>query len=166
LVLATQEPGNVTGHITSLTGMKVVNGVRLALWPAALAAGGATAVLILTSDVARQGRYSIDGRVQEQRTRHRHRAVPVVLAMLARRWRRATPRFGAGSIARAADRTRVLSVPVRGDPSAERAVAAVRELRSTIVPAAFAGTGAEALVGGRTSENIDYFDSVIGRRPS
>jgi RND superfamily putative drug exporter len=77
----------------------------------------------------------------------------------------ADPRFGAGEIARSPDGVAVLSVPVRGDPSAEPAIAAVRELRSTIVPSAFANTDAEVLVGGRTSENIDYFDSVTDPAP-
>ena len=54
---------------------------------------------------------------------------------------------------------------VKGDPSGDAAVAAVRELRSTIVPAAFARTEANVDVGGRTSENIDYFDSVTGPAP-
>src|SRR5204862_975139 len=45
------------------------------------------------------------------------------------------------------------------------AVSAVRHLRSTTVPAAFADTDAQVLVGGTTSENIDYFDSVIGPAP-
>src|SRR5262249_55208449 len=58
-----------------------------------------------------------------------------------------------------------LSVPVRGDPSGDAAVAAVRHLRSSTVPAAFANTDAQVLVGGTTSENIDYFDSVIGPAP-
>jgi RND superfamily putative drug exporter len=78
----------------------------------------------------------------------------------------ADPRFGPGTIERSADRgVALLSVPVRGDPSGEDAVAAVRQLRSTIVPAAFERTEAEVLVGGTTSENIDYFDSVIGPAP-
>jgi putative drug exporter of the RND superfamily len=78
----------------------------------------------------------------------------------------ADPRFGRGAIERSADgRVALLSVPVRGDPSGDDAVSTVRKLRSTIVPAAFAGTGAEVLVGGTTSENIDYFDSVIGPAP-
>jgi RND superfamily putative drug exporter len=41
----------------------------------------------------------------------------------------------------------------------------VRDLRSTIAPAAFANTGADVLIGGTTSENIDYFDSVTGPAP-
>ena len=78
----------------------------------------------------------------------------------------ADPRFGPGEIERSADdRVALLSVPVRGDPSGDAAVSAVRQLRSTTVPAAFENTEAEVLVGGTTSENIDYFDSVIGPAP-
>jgi uncharacterized membrane protein YdfJ with MMPL/SSD domain len=79
----------------------------------------------------------------------------------------ADARFGGrGTIERSPDgRVALLSVAVRGDPSGDDAVSAVRDLRSTIVPAAFANTQAEVLVGGTTSENIDYFDSVIGPAP-
>ena len=78
----------------------------------------------------------------------------------------ADPRFGRGKIERSPDgRLALLSVPVRGDPSADDAVSAVRDLRSDIVPAAFENTDAEVLVGGTTSENIDYFDSVIDPAP-
>jgi putative drug exporter of the RND superfamily len=74
--------------------------------------------------------------------------------------------FGRGRIERSPDRkVAMLSVPVLGDPSGDAAVSAVRHLRSTTVPAAFEGTDAEVLVGGTTSENIDYFDSVIGPAP-
>jgi uncharacterized membrane protein YdfJ with MMPL/SSD domain len=78
----------------------------------------------------------------------------------------ADPRFGDGELERSADgEVAVLSVPVAGDPSASEATNAVRELRSEIVPEAFQGTGAEALVGGQSSEDIDYFDSVIDPAP-
>jgi RND superfamily putative drug exporter len=78
----------------------------------------------------------------------------------------ADPRFGGGGIEHSANgRVALLSVPVRGDPSGKDAVAAVRELRSTIVPRTFESTGATVLVGGTTSEKIDYFDSVIGPAP-
>jgi uncharacterized membrane protein YdfJ with MMPL/SSD domain len=78
----------------------------------------------------------------------------------------ADPRFGRGEIERSMDGgVALLSVPVRGDPSGDAAVAAVRDLRSTIVPSGFKDRGAEVLVGGTTSENIDYFDSVIGPAP-
>jgi uncharacterized membrane protein YdfJ with MMPL/SSD domain len=59
----------------------------------------------------------------------------------------------------------VLSVPIRGDSASSEAVAAVRELRSEVVPEAFAGTGATVYVGGDTAESIDYFDSVIDPAP-
>jgi uncharacterized membrane protein YdfJ with MMPL/SSD domain len=76
------------------------------------------------------------------------------------------PRFGAGTIERSADgETAVLTVPVHGDPSGEVAIDGVRDLRTRIVPAAFRDTDAEVLVGGLTSENIDYFDSVIDPAP-
>jgi RND superfamily putative drug exporter len=58
-------------------------------------------------------------------------------------------------------RTQLASDP----PSGPRAAAAVRDLRDHIIPRTFDGTDAEVLVGGTTSENIDYFDSVIGPAP-
>jgi putative drug exporter of the RND superfamily len=76
------------------------------------------------------------------------------------------PRFGPGHIERSPNRdVAILSVPVRGDPAGDAAVSAVRQLRSTTVPAAFANTDVPVLVGGTTSENIDYFDSVIDPAP-
>jgi RND superfamily putative drug exporter len=78
----------------------------------------------------------------------------------------ADPRFGEGEIRRSTNgAVAVLSIPVQGDPTDENAVAAVKELRSDVVPAAFADTDAEVLVGGTTSENIDYFSSVIDPAP-
>jgi putative drug exporter of the RND superfamily len=78
----------------------------------------------------------------------------------------ADSRFGEGRILRSPDgQVAVLSVPVQGDSSSDEAVAAVRELRSRIVPSAFANTDNEVLVGGRTSENIDYFNSVVDPAP-
>ena len=78
----------------------------------------------------------------------------------------ADPRFGEGEIERSADgEVAVLSVPVNGDPSATDATDAVRQLRSELIPETFAGTDAEVLVGGTSSENIDYFDSVIDPAP-
>lgn len=71
-------------------------------------------------------------------------------------------RFEGAEIVRSADgETALLSVSVSGDPSGGGAVAAVRELRNDLVPEVFAGTIAEILVGGTTSEQIDYFDSVV-----
>jgi putative drug exporter of the RND superfamily len=76
------------------------------------------------------------------------------------------PRFGRGEIELAPrGDVAVLSIPVRGDSASSEAVAAVRELRADVVPAAFAGTHATVYVGGDTAENIDYFDSVIDPAP-
>jgi len=78
----------------------------------------------------------------------------------------ADSRFGAGEIRRSEDAdVAVLSVPVGGDASSSQAVAAVLELRDDLVPQAFEETDAEVLVGGTTSENIDYFNSVIDPAP-
>lgn len=92
------------------------------------------------------------------------RTAAAVLGLRARL--AADPRFGAGLIVRSPTEPVVLlSVPVRGDPASPQAVAAVRELRSRVLPAALAGTGAQALVGGQTAENADYFDAVTSPTP-
>jgi uncharacterized membrane protein YdfJ with MMPL/SSD domain len=44
-------------------------------------------------------------------------------------------------------------------------MAAVRDLRGGLVPAAFSSTGADPLVGGETSETIDYVDNVTNPAP-
>jgi RND superfamily putative drug exporter len=89
-------------------------------------------------------------------------AVPERLEELQRRLAR-DPRFGAGTIRSAGD-VAVLEAPVRGDPSGDEAVAAVRDLRDD-ADRVFAGTGADPLVGGTTSENVDYFDNVTNPAP-
>ena len=66
----------------------------------------------------------------------------------------ADPRFGEGEV-RTAGSVSVLSVPIRGDEVSPEAIAAVRELRAET----------DALVGGTTSENIDYFDAVTDPAP-
>jgi putative drug exporter of the RND superfamily len=79
----------------------------------------------------------------------------------------ADARFGEeGDIQRSTqDDVVLLSVPVKGDAAEPEAVGAVRELRTEIVPETFAGTDTKVLVGGTSSENIDYFDSVIDPAP-
>jgi RND superfamily putative drug exporter len=78
----------------------------------------------------------------------------------------ADPRFGKGQLERSSDGTvAVLSVPVSGDPTTSEAIAAVRELREQTLPAALEQTDAQALVGGTSSENIDYLDSVVDPAP-
>jgi RND superfamily putative drug exporter len=51
-----------------------------------------------------------------------------------------------------------LTVPIAGDALSAEAVAAVRELRSDVIPQALAGSDARAYVGGATAEDIDYYD--------
>ena len=78
----------------------------------------------------------------------------------------ADARFGDGAIRRSDDgESAVLAVALVGDPSSDDTVAAVRELRDDVIPEAFSGTSAEVLVAGTSSENIDYFDSVIDPAP-
>jgi putative drug exporter of the RND superfamily len=55
-----------------------------------------------------------------------------------------------------------LAVPVAGEPSSVRTLAAVTRLRDDIVPAAFAAAGVRAYVGGGTSNNIDFFAVTNG----
>ena len=75
-------------------------------------------------------------------------------------------RFGPGTIRYApGGKVAVLQVPIHGDDAGTPAVAAVRQLRSDLIPSLFAGTDARVLVGGRTAENIDYFDSVTEPAP-
>jgi uncharacterized membrane protein YdfJ with MMPL/SSD domain len=59
----------------------------------------------------------------------------------------------AGTVAR-------ITVPIAGNPDSERAIDAVRELRSDVVPRAFAGVDAQVYVGGDTAEELDYHDTV------
>jgi RND superfamily putative drug exporter len=76
------------------------------------------------------------------------------------------PRFGRGHVRYApGGEVAALDVPIHGDDSGTRAVAAVRDLRSNVIPHTFAGTDARVLVGGRTAEQIDYFDSVSNPAP-
>jgi uncharacterized membrane protein YdfJ with MMPL/SSD domain len=79
---------------------------------------------------------------------------------------RTDPRFSSSSLERSTDgEVAVLRVAIDGDPVSDRAVEAVRQLRDSVIPELFAGTDAEVLVGGATSESIDYFDSVIDPAP-
>ncbi len=56
--------------------------------------------------------------------------------------------------------TVLISVPVAGDADGAEATAALRHLRSDLIPEAFAGLETTVLVGGSTAESVDYFDIV------
>jgi RND superfamily putative drug exporter len=74
--------------------------------------------------------------------------------------------FGPGKIeTSAADGVALLTSPVRGDPVGGAAVSAVRNLRSSVIPSIFGGSGAKVYVGGVTAENVDYFDAVTNPTP-
>jgi RND superfamily putative drug exporter len=59
----------------------------------------------------------------------------------------------------------LITVPVKGDAVGDTAVSAVRELRASVVPQAFAGTAAAVYVTGQTAGNVDYIDIVNGYSP-
>ena len=77
----------------------------------------------------------------------------------------ADPRFGPGEIRVGSGGVADLVLPVRGDPAGDGAIAAVRDLRGQIVPAAFERTNADPLVGGSTSETVDYLHNVTNPAP-
>jgi RND superfamily putative drug exporter len=54
----------------------------------------------------------------------------------------------------------LLSVPLTGDFQSEASTAAVESLRDELIPAAFAGTDTEVLVGGASAFNVDFFEDV------
>jgi RND superfamily putative drug exporter len=54
----------------------------------------------------------------------------------------------------------LLTVPVNGDAVGELALGKVRELRGTLIPAAFAGSDASIYVTGQTAGNLDYINIV------
>jgi uncharacterized membrane protein YdfJ with MMPL/SSD domain len=53
-----------------------------------------------------------------------------------------------------------IGVEVGGDKTGTQALDAIRNLRSTLIPRAFAGTDTEVLVGGDTADNVDYIDAM------
>ena len=76
------------------------------------------------------------------------------------------PRFGPGTIAPSANgKLLTLTVPIRGDVVSSPDVAAVRQLRSAVIPSVFAGSHARVYVGGKTAETADYFSAVSSPTP-
>jgi len=74
--------------------------------------------------------------------------------------------FGPGVIQTSSNRRLLaLTVPITGDAVSSRDVAAVRDLRQHLIPAAFAGSAAKVYVGGQTADTVDYFDAVSKPTP-
>jgi uncharacterized membrane protein YdfJ with MMPL/SSD domain len=95
-------------------------------------------------------------------------AKPAVRAALQRLQTRlaADPEFGRGLVRYAPDgKVAALDVPISGDDASDKALAAVRKLRSAVIPDLFGATEARVLVGGRTAEQVDYADSVTKPTP-
>ena len=68
-------------------------------------------------------------------------------------------RFGDVQVARYPRRDlTVVSVGIGADPLSDQSMGAVRDLRSEIIPAAFAGEDGNVFVGGTTAENVDFID--------
>jgi uncharacterized membrane protein YdfJ with MMPL/SSD domain len=117
--------------------------------------------LALRREFPSRSPYTADIVVQGGGSSAVHRRLVQVERRLAR-----DPRFGPGAIrtSRVAG-VSLLTVPVRGDPVGGSAVSAVRDLHDHVLPAAFAGTGATVLVGGKTEQNAEYFDAVTNPTP-
>ncbi|MFI7063569.1 MMPL family transporter [Kribbella sp. NPDC050124] len=81
------------------------------------------------------------GRLEQELARRPLFGEPVVVAN------------GAGTVAH-------VTVPIADNPDGERAIEAVRDLRTEVVPRAFAGVDARVYVGGDTAEELDYQDTV------
>jgi putative drug exporter of the RND superfamily len=95
-------------------------------------------------------------------------SAPGVRAALARLQRELADdsRFGPGRTVRSTTGDEaLLTVPVRGDPAGDEARAAIVELRSDMIPSAFAGTGATVYVGGTAAENVDYVHFLSAPAP-
>jgi uncharacterized membrane protein YdfJ with MMPL/SSD domain len=58
-----------------------------------------------------------------------------------------------------------VSLPMAGDGENEKSKHALSELRDTLIPAAFAGTGAQVDVGGDIAGNVDWQDSMKSHLP-
>jgi len=72
------------------------------------------------------------------------------------------PVFGGGSDLRFASdgRAAAIGVLVAGDKTGDRALSAVRRLRSIEIPRAFQGADVRVLVGGDTADNVDFIDEM------
>ncbi|HEX9343958.1 MAG TPA: MMPL family transporter, partial [Actinomycetota bacterium] len=87
------------------------------------------------------------------------RSAPVSAAIARLRGAlRADPAFGPSALqTNSAGDLALISVPVTGDPNGPAAADAIRQLRSTEIPRAFAGSGTRVLVGGQTAQSVDFF---------
>ena len=88
---------------------------------------------------------------------------PQVRAAIARLRRefRTDPVFGRSDVRfDSAGDVAAIGVQVGGDKTGPQALAAVRHLRSTLIPEAFRGTNVHLVVGGDTADNVDFIDAM------
>ncbi len=89
------------------------------------------------------------------------RSMGVLQATLA-----ADPAFGPSSVQLAnAGSLAVVSVALPGDVNGNGSLEAVRQLRGELIPAAFADTNVEVLVGGETAITVDFLDQTSHYTP-
>jgi putative drug exporter of the RND superfamily len=71
------------------------------------------------------------------------------------------PAFGRSDVRFSSDgNVAAIGVFVSGDKTGDRALDAVRHLRSVVIPRDFLGTRARVLVGGDTADNVDFIDAM------
>ena len=93
--------------------------------------------------------------VADSDTRREKAAISKLRRQLAR-----DPAFGRSDLRYSRDGLAAIGALVAGDETGPRALNAIRHLRSTTIPHAFAGTGARVVVGGDTADNVDYIDAM------
>ncbi|MGI8549832.1 MAG: MMPL family transporter [Dehalococcoidia bacterium] len=62
--------------------------------------------------------------------------------------------------------TAQIQVPLNSDVGDKQSIAAIKHLRSDLIPKAFAGSGATVLVTGSSAANVDFKDDLIARTPA
>ena len=61
--------------------------------------------------------------------------------------------------------TEAIRIPLNADTGEQKALDAVQHLRNDLIPAAFSGSSAKALVTGDSAANLDFRDNIIFRTP-
>jgi uncharacterized membrane protein YdfJ with MMPL/SSD domain len=71
------------------------------------------------------------------------------------------PVFGASDVRVSRDgQVAAIGVQVGGDRTGQKALDAIRQLRSQTIPQAFRGTDVHVVVGGDTADNVDFIDAM------
>jgi RND superfamily putative drug exporter len=96
---------------------------------------------------------AVEGKVRSQRVR-------AAVARLRSEFR-TDPVFGRSDLRiDTAGDVAAVGVQVGGDKTGPQALAAIRQLRATLIPQAFRGTNGHVVVGGDTADNVDFIDAM------